>query len=245
MIAAKATDVGKRREINEDSLFISETPVGILPNLFVVADGMGGHNAGDFASQHVVEQFVEALKSQDTKKESVESAVRRALEAANGYIYEKSLSDKSLEGMGTTFVMASCIDNRMFVSNVGDSRLYLINSKIVQITIDHSQVEEMIAMGVITRKDAKTHPDKNIITRAVGVEPTVEADFFNIRLERGDIILLCSDGLTNMVDDEDIYKIVSESKSLDEAVHKLIDTANNNGGRDNITAVLIEPYGGC
>ena len=142
--------------------------------------------------------------------------------------------------MGTTVVAATVQENYLYVANVGDSRLYLIDQEIEQITRDHSLVEEMIRVGELQRKDAKSHPDRNIITRAVGVRTPVKIDFFDIKLEPGDVILLCSDGLTNMVEDEDILRIVKKSSSLKEAAQRLVTEANKNGGKDNISVVLAE-----
>jgi protein phosphatase len=144
--------------------------------------------------------------------------------------------------MGTTIVCATIIGNKMFVANVGDSRLYVVSDKIRQITRDHSLVEEMIRMGEVNRQDARKHPDKNIITRAVGAAETVDVDFFEVDLAREDEVLLCTDGLTNMVDDMSIYRILKETPDLEEQAKTLIHTANENGGRDNITAVVIRPF---
>ena len=144
-------------------------------------------------------------------------------------------------GMGTTLVMATCLGKYLEVANVGDSRLYLVNEDIEQITVDHSLVEEMIRMGGIDRESARNHPDKNIITRAIGARDTVEADFFNLELRDGDIILLCSDGLTNMVKDDEIQRILKSGEGLKERAEALVRAANNNGGKDNISVIIIEP----
>lgn len=143
--------------------------------------------------------------------------------------------------MGTTLVVATIIGKSIFIANVGDSRLYLINNEIQQITRDHSLVEEMISLGEIDRKKARTHEKKNIITRAIGVDSEVVADFFEIDYQTGDIILMCSDGLSNMIDDDEIKLIVNQGNDLSEISNKLIEVANKNGGRDNISVVLVEP----
>ena len=237
------TDVGKKREINEDYIFTSGTPVGNLPNLFIVADGMGGHRAGDYASQHTVDKVVEVIKRINMEKDP-ENIMQRAIDEANAYIYKLSREDGALFGMGTTLVMATCRDNLVTIANVGDSRLYIVNDFITQITTDHSLVEEMVNMGGIDREAARTHPDKNIITRAVGVKEYVLVDFFEVHIGEREKLLLCTDGLTNMLSDDEIHHIIAGSSDIDEAGRKLIDAANENGGRDNIAVVLVEPYGG-
>ena len=232
------TDIGKRRSANQDFVYASDQPVGNLSNMLIVADGMGGHNAGDLASRYTVESMVDYIEKAVEKRPI--SLLAEAIHHANELVVEKAKSDKALEGMGTTVVAATVQENYLYVANVGDSRLYLIDQEIEQITRDHSLVEEMIRVGELQRKDAKSHPDRNIITRAVGVRTPVKIDFFDIKLEPGDVILLCSDGLTNMVEDEDILRIVKKSSSLKEAAQRLVTEANKNGGKDNISVVLAE-----
>lgn len=233
------TDVGKRREINEDYIYTSEKPVGNLPNLFIVADGMGGHNAGDYASKVTVETMVSNI-SASLEKNPVR-IISGAIAEANGAIYKKSCEEPQFEGMGTTVVAVTCKDGYLQVANVGDSRLYIVNDKeIRQITRDHSLVEEMVRIGGIARADARNHPDKNIITRAVGVNDTVEPDFFSVELLRGDSVLMCTDGLTNMLEDEEIRMILSGARDIVEKAEKLVSAANEKGGRDNITVVILE-----
>lgn len=237
------TDVGRRREINEDYLFTSEEPVGNLPNLFIVADGMGGHNAGDYASKHAVERAVMSIRD-FTDEYDAENILQKAIDDANTHINRVSRQNSSLKGMGTTFVAATFEDNHVTVANVGDSRLYVVNDFITQITKDHSLVEEMVDMGGIDREAARKHPDKNIITRAVGVKEYVLVDFFDVHIGQKEKLLLCTDGLTNMLKDEEIHKIIVGSSSLEDAGRRLIEAANENGGRDNIAVVLVEPFGG-
>ena len=232
------TDIGKRRSTNQDFVYASDQPVGNLSNMLIVADGMGGHNAGDLASRYTVESMVDYIEKAVEKRPI--PLLAEAIHHANELVVEKAKSDKALEGMGTTVVAATVQENYLYVANVGDSRLYLIDQEIEQITRDHSLVEEMIRVGELQRKDAKSHPDRNIITRAVGVRTPVKIDFFDIKLEPGDVILLCSDGLTNMVEDEDILRIVKKSSSLKEAAQRLVTEANKNGGKDNISVVLAE-----
>ena len=237
------TDVGRRREINEDYLFTSDEPVGNLPNLFIVADGMGGHNAGDYASKHAVEKAVMSIRN-FTGEYDAENILQKAIDDANTHINKISRQNRSLKGMGTTFVAATFEDNHVTVANVGDSRLYVVNDFITQITKDHSLVEEMVDMGGIDREAARKHPDKNIITRAVGVKEYVLVDFFDVHIGRTEKLLLCTDGLTNMLKDEEIHKIIIGSSSLEDAGRRLIEAANENGGSDNIAVVLVEPFGG-
>lgn len=238
------TDIGRKRELNEDYIYTSGQPIGALPNLFIVADGMGGHKAGDYASMHTVDRFVEVIRELG-EEHGVQDAINEAVTAANAYIYQRSRENSNLSGMGTTLVLASCIGNEAIVANIGDSRLYLVNDDaMMQITRDHSLVEEMVTLGGIDREMARNHPDKNIITRAVGVKEKVAADFFEVDLTKGDKLLLCSDGLTNMLRDEEIYQIIQNNKELEQAAKALVDAANENGGRDNIAVVLVEPFGG-
>lgn len=238
------TDIGRRRKVNQDYVYTSEQPVGQLPNLFVVADGMGGHNAGDYASRVAVETIVERVA--DSGERNALYVFDRAIQSANARIRELADSSPELEGMGTTVVAASCADGYLSIANVGDSRLYVVNrSEIRQITRDHSWVEEMVRRGGIGREEARNHPDKNIITRAVGAEDTVKADFFTVRIEKGDEILMCTDGLTNMLEDEEIRMILDGARDIVEKVQELVQAANEKGGRDNISVILMESLDEC
>lgn len=235
------TDIGQRRKLNQDYTFTSERPVGNLPNLFIVADGMGGHKAGDYASKCTVETIVETAR--ECKAENPETIIQEAVEAANRKVYDTSLANEDMNGMGSTVVVATCRpDGELIVANVGDSRLYLIGHKIEQITRDHSLVEEMVRCGSLTREDARNRKDKNIITRAIGVSETVEMDFFHVRLQEEDMILMCSDGLTNMLEDTEIKMIVDSRNDIVGKAQELVNAANRNGGKDNIAVVLIEPF---
>ena len=169
-----------------------------------------------------------------------------AIQAANARIRELAAESPELDGMGTTVVVASCADRCLFVANVGDSRLYVVNrSGIRQITRDHSWVEEMVRRGGIGREEARNHPDKNIITRAVGAEDTIKADFFMVRLEQNDRILMCTDGLTNMLEDEEIRMVLDGARDIVEKAEALVKAANENGGKDNISVILIESLEAC
>lgn len=236
------TDIGKKRKLNQDFVYVSEDAVGNLPNVFIVADGMGGHNAGDYASKYAVETVKEEIE-QSFEKSPVK-ILRAAIERANDHIRKKASEVEALSGMGTTMVAATCLsDKYLEVANVGDSRLYVVNDrKMEQITRDHSLVEEMVRLGGIDRASARSHPNKNIITRAIGAKDTVEADFFHVELEPGDIVLMCSDGLTNMLEDEEIHMILSSQGSVEEKGEELIRAANQNGGKDNIAVIIIESF---
>lgn len=238
MKAYGRTDIGIKRSTNQDYVFETVDSVGKLPNLFIVADGMGGHKAGDIASRCAVETAISNIN--DSREKDPISILDKAIKTANTAVITKAKSDGSLEGMGTTMVIATITDKSIYIANVGDSRLYFINDEIHQITRDHSYVEEMVSLGEIDKEQAKNHIKKNIITRAVGVEEKVEADFFEIQYTKGDYVLMCSDGLTNMLEDEEIKNIIISSDSIDKKVNNLISKANENGGQDNIAVVLVE-----
>ncbi len=232
------TDIGRKRKLNQDYVYTSEQPVGKLPNLFLVADGMGGHNAGDIASRCAVETIVQTV-SQSSEGDPI-IVLRKAIEAANERVRTKAGEEECLFGMGTTVVAATYRDGVLTVANVGDSRLYVADGELRQITKDHSLVEEMVQLGGLDRAAARNHPNKNIITRAVGAGDAIEADFFTVKLSEGDLVLMCTDGLTNMLEDEQIYSILKGQKVLCDKVSELVKAANDNGGRDNIAVVLIE-----
>ncbi|MCQ2080631.1 MAG: Stp1/IreP family PP2C-type Ser/Thr phosphatase [Lachnospiraceae bacterium] len=241
-VSFSKTDIGQKRQLNQDFVFSQDEPVGKLQNLYIVADGMGGHNAGDFASKYTVETVVREIKgSVETKTFRI---IGKAIRVANELLRAKAREDVKLYGMGTTIVVATVENHQVEIANVGDSRLYIIGEDgIRQITRDHSLVEEMVRMGGMNKEAARNHPDKNIITRAVGARDSVEVDFFTEELKHGDIVLMCSDGLSNMLSDEEIESIVSMNLPLEDKAQMLIDSANNNGGKDNIAVVLIDDFG--
>lgn len=234
------TDIGKKRKLNQDFVYTSDEPVGNLPNVYIVADGMGGHKAGDYASKCTVETIVREIRGCFEK--SPIRILSKAIRVANDQIRRKAREDESLSGMGTTVVAATCLGKYLQVANVGDSRLYIINEEIRQITRDHSLVEEMVRMGGLDRAMARNHPDKNIITRAIGARDTIEIDFFHEELKSGDIVLMCSDGLTNMLEDEEIGRILKGQGTIEERAEKLVEAANNNGGKDNIAVIIIDMF---
>ena len=181
------TDIGRKREVNQDYVFATDETIGNLPNLLVVADGMGGHRAGDFASRFTVEVLAEEV--QNCKETHPETILGNSIQAANERLLEEAEKDNRLEGMGTTLVAATIMDHVLYFANVGDSRLYLINKEIRQLSKDHSMVEEMVMLGGLTEEEAKHHPDKNIITRAIGASWDIRVDFFEVDLEPGDLRL--------------------------------------------------------
>ena len=234
------TDIGRKRKLNQDFVYSSDEPVGNLPNVYIVADGMGGHQAGDYASKCTVETMVREIRGCFEK--SPIRILSKAIRIANDQVRKKAREDESLLGMGTTVVVATCLGKYLQVANVGDSRLYIINDEVRQITRDHSLVEEMVRMGGIDREAARNHPDKNIITRAIGARDTIEIDFFHEELKSGDIVLMCSDGLTNMLEDEEIGRILRSQRTIEERAEELIEAANQNGGRDNIAVIVIDMF---
>jgi protein phosphatase len=237
--AFSITDIGERRKVNQDYVFCEENAIGKLPNLFIVADGMGGHNAGDYASRFCVESFTQRIK--ESEHASPIAMIEKAIKETNEILHSKAQEQIELEGMGTTFVAATIFDKEMFVANIGDSRLYVIGKEMKQITEDHSLVEAMVKTGELDRDEARVHPNKNIITRALGANATVEPDFFEVNLEEDDIVLMCSDGLTNMLDDRTIERIIREnSDQLETAAETLVRYANQNGGKDNIAIIIIK-----
>lgn len=232
------TDIGQRRKVNQDYLFFSDEPVGCFPNLYIVADGMGGHRAGDKASSYSVTRFVELAKN--ARKELPFLSMERLLNQVNAELFDMSRREEEYAGMGTTFVAATVVDNVVYVMNVGDSRLYYYDGTLKQVTMDHSLVEELVRAGELDRAESRNHPQKNIITKAVGVADTVSPDFFMLDITEGQRILLCSDGLSNMVDDEKLEEIMAEPGEIDELAKKCVDEALFYGGLDNIAVVIAQ-----
>ncbi len=231
-------DIGRCRTVNQDYVYVSETPIGNLPNLFIVADGMGGHKAGELASEYAVLAFVESIEK--SMKTIPLQILKRAAQYANFKLREKAKESENYQGMGTTLVAVTIWKQMAYVISIGDSRLYKINEEIAQVTTDHSLVEEMIRLGEISKEEGRNHPDKNIITRAIGVSEEIEPDFFDISLEDGEQLLLCSDGLTNMLCDLEIKGIIKKHLDIEEKVELLIQEANKEGGKDNIGLIVIE-----
>ncbi len=239
MKAYALTDVGKCRSMNQDYVFCTTKPVGKLPNLFIVADGMGGHKAGDMASKFSVNTFIEQVSNAENNNPI--SIISDAIKYTNEKLMELAASSEDYSGMGTTFVAATIIGKSVYVANVGDSRLYLLGEGFRQITRDHSLVEEMVSIGTIDRAQARTHSRKNVITRAMGGGMEVLADFFEVELSGDEIVFMCSDGLSNMIEDSDISSILCENTDIINKADKLVRVANENGGKDNISLIIIEP----
>ena len=239
MKAFAVTDVGQKRKINQDSVFVSTEPVGNLPNLFIVADGMGGHNAGDFASRYAINAVREAIEV--SPEANPVKLISEAIRLANEGILREAEAHEGMQGMGTTIVVTTILGNYVYTANVGDSRLYLYDGELHQVTRDHSLVAEMVRLGELSEEQAKNHPDRHIITRALGAAESVDPDFFDFRLHPENKLLMCSDGLTNMVDDDEIRQVMEQPISAEEMAGTLVGTANDNGGMDNIAVIIIEP----
>ncbi len=239
ILYAKHTDKGKNRKINEDYCYIPDTAG---PNaLAVLADGIGGYQGGEVASKLAVNVFCALLK--DVKKLSdthVDEAVYEAINAANLEIQDYAKDNEFYAGMGTTIVAALNLEKNMKIVNIGDSRAYkFADDELVQISVDHSFVQELIDTNKITKKEGRNHPRRNIITRALGDDFAL-ADIFNIEFNIDDIILLCSDGLSDMIDDDGIVKIIKQNQYIEDMAKSLVKAANDAGGYDNITCVLIK-----
>ena len=235
------TDIGRARSQNQDAVFATDEAVGSLPNLFVVADGMGGHKAGEYASNQAI-ALVKREVASDTESEPVQ-IINQGITTANNSIYEEATQDATKSGMGTTMVVATLLEDHLCVANVGDSRLYVYrDGQLSQITQDHSVVGEMVRKGEMPKEEARSHPKRNLITRAVGAEAEVRVDFFDETLQAGDLVLMCTDGLTSMVEESEIEEVLAGSGQVADKVAKLVDLANDHGGKDNITVIVIEPF---
>ena len=238
MHSVALTDIGRKRLTNQDTVYLSDAPIGVLPNLYIVADGMGGEKAGDYASKSLIGYMLTYIEN--TMKMPIR-AIREAIEYANENLFAEGSKNPNLEGMGTTVVAACIIDNTLHVFNVGDSRCYILDERgISQITKDHSLVEMLVSKGEITRESIEYKANKSKITRAVGAEESVLIDSFEVELLGNEYVLLCSDGLTNMVEDEKIYNIVSSGAGVRASAKRLIEEANLSGGSDNISILLID-----
>jgi serine/threonine protein phosphatase PrpC len=223
------SDTGRQRRENEDSAYAASP-------LFVVADGMGGAQAGEVASRIAIEAFQDGLRGAGTAEERLAERAR----TANRQIHERSRTEVGSEGMGTTLTAAYVDDSQLAIAHVGDSRAYLFrDGKLSRLTQDHSLVDELVRRGKLTEEQAAEHPQRSIITRALGPEPDVEVDTFTYPLRAEDVLLLCSDGLTSMISEQDVARVLSSAHGLEEAARALIQEANDAGGRDNITVVLF------
>ena len=241
MRAIAKSDVGKAREMNQDYYYISPSESNI--NLYILADGMGGYKGGEVASRLAtisVKNYIESNFENTLKdKEGILKLIKSSMEYANMVVYEKSKEDQELEAMGTTLEVCLIYNNRAYIGHVGDSRIYRIRKEFMRkLTTDHSYVETLVKDGTITKEEAQHHPKKNMLTKALGCTPFLEADVTVKGFIKDDIILICSDGLTNMIPEDEIYDIIKEDS--ENTPTKLIEKANENGGYDNITAIIIK-----
>jgi serine/threonine protein phosphatase PrpC len=225
------TDTGRKRRRNEDA-YVCEPP------LFAIADGMGGAQAGEVASRLAAA----ALKESDARTLGGEERISDLIQEANRRVYDRSITDPNTSGMGTTITVALVEDGNVAFGHVGDSRAYLIREgRMEQVTEDHSLVNELMKSGKLSREEAETHPQRSVITRALGTDPDVDADTFTIEAKSGDVFLLCSDGLTDMVGEREILELVELNRQdIDAALKSLVKAANRSGGEDNITVVAFE-----
>lgn len=235
------TDSGQVRSVNEDSGGVFSQDNSFL--MAMVADGMGGHRAGDVASNQAVTYMKSAWEKRKPIRDekNVESWLQHTVEKMNTAIYELSRQQKTYEGMGTTVVVGVCTDAFITIAHIGDSRAYLLeNSQLKQLTNDHSLVNELVQSGQLTAEEARQHPNKNVLTRAAGTEPTVQIDMHTYRWQTGDQLLFCSDGLTNKLTDKELQQALESYTNKETLMNELIHQANARGGEDNITAVLVE-----
>ena len=242
MFICACSDVGKIRDINQDAYYYIEDDK--LP-IFIVADGMGGHKAGEVASNLAISTIIRHYESSKQKILSKEMFIpqflNESVELANDNLIEEASGDDELKGMGTTVTMCLILDNEVYIGHVGDSRAYLLrNGELSQITQDHSLVGELLRIGSITKDEAVNHPKKNIITRALGSNPKINVDVFNRELQNDDKIILCTDGLTNMVTEEKILEILLSSEIPSAVCSTLVNISNEAGGIDNTTIMIIK-----
>ena len=235
------SDIGKAREMNQDSYYVSMPSENT--GLFIVADGMGGYNGGEIASRLAIISAKNYIENNFSKiehtKEELQKLIKNAIEYANMVVYEKSKEDQELEGMGTTIEVVLAYNDRVYIGHIGDSRIYRIRKNIIRkLTVDDSYVQKLVKDGTITKEEAEVHPKKNMLLKALGCNAFVEPDVAVKGFLKEDILLISSDGLTNMVKQEDIFQIATGN--IEKAPQRLVDLANENGGMDNITVVIIK-----
>ena len=239
------TDLGRTRPINEDGYYISEYSQKMDALYAIVADGMGGHQAGEVVSAMAIRQISETINQgvcNGMTPSEIKELLVSAIKQANRAIYETSKKERDYGGMGTTLTLCFVCGEQAVVAHVGDSRAYMIRNGVMhQITTDHSLVQELMHSGQITAEEAARHPQKNVITRALGTDPGVEIDLYEFRIMPDDVLLLCTDGLTNMLSDEEIASLLAEEQggTMAYLAGRLVESANQQGGHDNITAVLL------
>lgn len=240
MIGFGNTDVGKLRKVNQDYVYINNEPIGSLDNLYIVADGVGGHNAGEIASEAAIDFFEQFIY--ETEDDEILDLLVSALAYANEEVFKLSKTNKQYENMGTTLLATTIKNNKIFIVHVGDCRLYGIrNNKIAQMTSDHTYAMDLFKAGVISKEEAENSKDSNVLTRALGTEKNIKADALFCDVYDDDIFIMCSDGLSDMVNDDDIFKIASNKQiDTEQKIECLIQRANDNGGKDNIAVIIIE-----
>lgn len=241
MRIAERTDIGRIRSVNEDRAVVLPEKNGMV--IAIIADGMGGHQAGDIASQLAIEKIREELAGlpEEAALEAQKEAIRLAVEAANTEVYRQASQREQLRGMGTTVVVSLATPGQLVVGHIGDSRAYLAaNSQLTQLTEDHSLVNELLKNGQITREEASRHPRRNVLLRALGTDTEVTVDVVDHSWAEGDILLMCSDGLSNMVGEQECLAVLQSEASLENKVDELVERALEAGGDDNVTVVLIE-----
>ena len=227
------TDIGRLRPLNEDAHYLPAAG----ERFCAVADGMGGHNAGEVASALAIKVFSKNMR--DAADAIGPDTLLAAVLRANNAVYREAVQDEAKSGMGTTFSALAAADGQAYIAHVGDSRIYLIRrGTIMQLTMDHTLVEEMVLKGMLTMREARVHPKRNIITRALGTEPEVEVDLLQLELTAGDVFFLCSDGMSNMVQDKHILAVAQAGGTWQDKLRRLVAAALENGGQDNITAMF-------
>jgi len=234
------SDIGKVRRENEDSFYIPNPEDEI--KLFLVADGIGGQSHGKFASMMAIEEIIKFFIKNYANYTNYNELVRDAIKCANSTVLDLASSREEFTGMGTTLVSALINNDELLLSNAGDSRCYIIRKGIIsQLTVDNSYVQYLLEQGAISTEEAHNHPQRNLITKAIGLESNIDIDIDSIKLYPGDILLLCTDGLTSMLSDEEILHIILKKKgNIEQATESLVNSAKDNGGTDNITAILVE-----
>jgi len=234
------SDVGLVRKENEDSFYIPSE--GDELKLFLIADGVGGQNHGKFASQMTIDDVVKFFIKNENKYSSKKELMSESIKLANKNVRSFSMSKPEFEGMGTTLVSALIEDNKVILSSAGDSRCYMIRNGIIsQLTVDNSYVQYLLEKGAISANEAKNHPQRNLITKAIGLEDNIDVEIEQTEICSGDILLLCTDGLTTMLSDEEILHIIlKKNGNIQELAENLVSRAKDNGGTDNITAILVE-----
>lgn len=236
------TDVGKSRDNNQDSYYISTS---LDHPLFIIADGMGGHKAGEVASKMAIERVSSSLEKDladvELNDETIKDKIKKSIHQANEQIFKKSQESEKYSGMGTTVTLAFIKNRKIFIGHAGDSRAYIYrDEELSQVTEDHTLVAELVKNGSINKKEAETHPQRNFITRAVGTSEEILVDLLVEDRNKEDILLLCTDGLTNMLSDDEIKKHLHENDEIQIACDKLVKHANSRGGFDNITTLAVK-----